>query len=605
MEPIRPCLAVLIAAVLFVPAPGSGKPAVSSLRSLTLDLPGAPAAVVSSDVDGDGRRDLVVVVAYNQWDEIAITESSTMDDVTGLVEVMTIVPAVMDRREVRVYRARPDGSYEPPRSLPLPLSVLGLEAGPPGTPVIALTDEGASVLRLGADGGPRLEPWIADPPVLAGTGNFLGDLHLMQDVNGDGAADLLLPARDGLAVYLGRAEGKGLARRAASRLPVPGERYRSAGDLEHKYPLPTVQDVNGDGRPDLIFRDPAKRWRSVRVARNAGQGRFLPAVEVTLGTGDRRGPNPVWMGSLTGDGRSQVVLRQSLDDPNRGGLRKELEKARQPHGRLTLRRLSPDLVPEKTPYRTFDVTGYGFGDEESEVDLPGGFRDLNGDGRQDLVTMTLDVGLPKLLGSLATKRLSVGLDFHVWCQQPDGGFRAVKGLDLSGTFRVNLNDLRVSQLSLFSGDFDGDGRADFVQLGRGRRVTIHRGRPDCSFPAAPDLAFDLREEPRDLSLVQIRDLDGDRRSDLLVVQPKGAAEAGFAPAVRLEVYLSNSAPPAVSNRTGGRAAVPPHLPGPPLPPHTRPPGERRETAEEEISLLFKTPSLPVGGSAVGERGKGE
>jgi hypothetical protein len=533
----------LIAAVLFAPTLVSGRPAVSSLRSLTLDLPGAPAAVVSSDVDGDGRRDLVVVVAFNQWDEIAITESSTMDDVTGLVEVMTIVPAVMDRREVRIYRAREDGSYEPPHSLPLPLSVLGLEAGPPGTPVVALTDEGASVLRLGADGAPRLEPWITDPPVLAGTGNFLGDLHLMQDVNGDGAADLLLPGRDSLAVYLGRGEGKGLARRAASRLPVPGERYRSvASDLEHKYPLPDVEDVTGDGRPDLVFRDPARRWRAVWVARNAGQGRFLPAVEVPLGTGERRGPNPVWMGSLTGDGQPQVVFRQSLDDPKRGGLRKELEKARQPHGRLTLRRLSKDLVPEKTPYRTFDVTGYGFEDAESEMDLPGGFRDLNGDGRQDLVTMTLDVGLPKLLGSLATKRLSVGLDFHVWCQQPDGGFRAVKGLDLSGTFRVDLDDLRVSQLSLFSGDFDGDGRADFVQLGRGRRVTIHRGRPDCSFPAAPDLAFDLREEPRDLSLVQIRDLDGDGRSDLLVVQPKGAAEAGFAAAVRLEVYLSAGGP---------------------------------------------------------------
>jgi len=535
-------LPVLLLAILSVAAPASigGRPALSSLRTLSLDLPGAPAAVVSADVDGDGRRDLVVVVAYNQWDEISITESSTMDDVEGLVEVMTIVPAVMDRREARVYRARPDGSYEAPRSLPLPLSVLGLEAGPPGTPVIALTDEGASVLRLDAGAAPSLEPWIADPPVMAGTGNFLGDLHLLHDVNGDGVADLLLPARDGLAVYLGRTEDKGLARRAASRVPVAGEAYRSTGDLEHRYPLPLVQDVTGDGRPDLVFRDPVKRWRSVWVARNAGQGRFLPAVEVALGTGDPRGPNPVWMGSLGGDGKSQVVLRQSLDDPKQGGLRKEMEKARTPHGRLTIRRLSAELVPEKAPYRTFDVTGYGFEAEESEIDLPGGFRDLNGDGRQDLVTVTMDVGLPKLLGSLATKRLTVGLDFHVWCQEPDGGFRPIKGLDLSGTFRLNLDDLRVSQLSLFSGDFDGDGRADFVQIGRGRRVTVHRGRPDCGFPAEPDLAFDLREEPRDLSLVQIRDLDGDGRSDLLVVQPKNAAEAGFAPPVRLELYLSGA-----------------------------------------------------------------
>jgi len=538
-----------------VPALSAGRLLPSALRTLSLDLPGAPAAVVSADVDGDGRRDLAVVVAFNQWDEIAITESSTMDDVEGLVEVMTIVPAVIDRREVRVYRARPDGSYEPPRAAALPLSVLSLEAGPPGTPVVALTDEGASVLRLDAGGVPRLEPWIADPPVMAGTGNFLGDLSLVRDLNGDGVADLLLPARGGLAVYLGRDEGKGLARRAASRLPVPGDVYRSTGDLERRYPLPQIQDVTGDGRPDLVFRDPVKRWRSVWVARNGGQGRFLEAVEISLGTGKPRDPNPVWLGDLDGNGLAEVVFRQSLDDPKSGGIRKELEKARQPHSRLTFRRLSKDLAPEKTPYRTFDITGWGFeagdggssgggggGDSvEVEVDLPGGFRDLNGDRRPDLVTITMDLGLTKLLGSLATKRLTVGLDFHIWCQQPDGAFRAVKGLDLSGSFSFNLNDLRVSQLSLFSGDFDGDGRADFVQLGRGKRVTIQRGRADCSFPANPDMAFDLRAEPRNLSLVQIRDLDGDGRSDLLVVQPQQAPEAGFVAPVRLDLYLSGGA----------------------------------------------------------------
>jgi hypothetical protein len=510
---------------------------------VSLDLPGAPAAVIAADLDGDGLRDLVVVVAYNQWDEIAITESSTMDDIKGLVDVMTIVPALIDRREVRFYRALPTGAYAPPIALALPLTVLSLEAGPPGTPVIALTDAGASVLRLDPSGALRLEPWIADPPVMAGTGNFLGDLGLMKDVNGDDLPDLLLPARDGIAVYLARPE-KGLARNAASRLAVPGEAFRSARDLEHRYPLPEVADVTGDGRPDLIFRDPVKRWRSVWVARNAGQGRFLPAAEVVLGGGDRQAPTPVWMGDLEGDGRAEVVFRQSLDDPRQGGIRKEMEKARQPHGRLTFHRLSKDLVPEKTAYRTFDITGWGLEGveaENTEIELPGGFQDLNGDGRPDLVTVTMDVGLPKLLGSLATKRLTVGLDFHVWCQEKDGAFRAVKGLDLSGTFRLDLNDLRVSQLSLFSGDFDGDGRADFVQIGRGKRVTIHRGRPDCSFPAQPDMAFDLREEPRDLSLVRIRDLDGDGRSDLMIITPRRAAEEGFVPPVRLDLYLSGGA----------------------------------------------------------------
>ncbi|HEX4966265.1 MAG TPA: VCBS repeat-containing protein [Thermoanaerobaculia bacterium] len=539
---VRPSLPAILLAVLLpcaVPAPlGAGRPLPSSFRTVSLNLPGAPAAVISADVDGDGRRDLVVVVAYNQWDEVAITESSTMDDVKGLVETMTIVPSVIDKREVRLYRARPDGSYEPPRVLPLPLSVLAMEAGPPGTPVVALTDEGVSSLRLDESGALRLEPLIADPPVMAHTGNFLGDLRLIADVDGDGIPDLLLPAQDGLAVYLGRPKDKALARRAASRVPVPGEAWRSAADLEHRYPLPAVEDVNGDGKPDLVFRDPVRRWRSVWVSRNAGEGKFLPAVEVVLGTGDPKGPNPVWVGDLEGNGLAEAVLRQSLDDPKQGSIRKEIEKAREPKSRLTFRRLSRDLVPEKAPYRTLDVTGYGFESAESEIELPGGFRDLNGDGRPDLLTVTMDVGVAKVLGSLATKRLTIGLDFHVWCQQKDGAFKPVKGLDLSGSFKVDLNDLRVSQLSLFSGDFDGDGKADFVQLGRGKRVTIHRGRADCSFPAEPDMAFDLKEEPRDLALVQIRDLDGDGRSDLMVTHPQRAVEEGFVQPVRLDLYLS-------------------------------------------------------------------
>jgi hypothetical protein len=543
LVPLAPLAVLVLLLSHALPAPGAGRPALTPLHPLSLALPGAPAAVLSADVDGDGRRDLVVVVAYNQWDEVAITESSTMDDVQGLVDVMTIVPALFDRRELRVYRALGNGTYAPPLILALPLSVLALAAGPPGTPVVALTDAGASVLRFDPPGTLRLEPWIEDPPVMAGTGNFLGDLGLMADVDGDGLLDLLLPARDGLAVYLGRA-GRGVMRQAASRLAVPGEVFRSARDLEHRYPLPQIEDVDGDGLPDLVFRDPVKRWRSVWVARNAGHGKFLPAVEVVLGTGDPHAPSPVWLGDLDGSGHATVVFRQSLDDPKRGSLRQEMEKARQPHGRLTFRRLSKDLVLEKAPYRTLDITGWGLEGVEadsandSEIQLPGGFMDLNGDGRPDLVTVTMDLGLPKLLGSLATKRLNVGLDYHVWCQEKDGSFRAVKGLDLSGSFRFDLNDLRVSQLSLFSGDFDGDGRADFIQLGRGKRVTIHRGRADCSFPAAPDIAFDLREEPRDLSLVRIRDLDGDGRADLFIVTPQRPAEEGFVPPVRLDLYLS-------------------------------------------------------------------
>jgi hypothetical protein len=287
-----------------------------------------------------------------------------------------------------------------------------------------------------------------------------------------------------------------------------------------------------------LFRDPVRRWRFVRVAVNAGQGRFNSAKEIRVAQGEEESPAAVFVGDLDGDGRAELVRLEQPTDKGDRSLRETLREASAPQGKLLFYRLGADLAPAKTAYRTLPVTGHGFAETDGEVSFPGGFQDLNGDRRLDLITLTMDLSVGKLLGSLAARRLTLGLDFHLWCQGKDGGFKAVSGLDLAGKLRLNFNDLRVSQIAQFAGDFDGDRRADFVQLGRGKTVTIHRGRADCSFPKAPDLTVSLREEPRDITLVQVKDFDGDARSDLLVIVPRPAPEAAVSAPVRLDLYLS-------------------------------------------------------------------
>ncbi len=549
----------LLAVYCFLAPPAEARRDRLDLRLTSVDLPGAPSTVVSTDLNGDGLRDLVVAIVYTEWDQMAVEEFAEMDNIEGLVEVLTIVPALTDRRELRVYLGTEDGSFRAvDHVLPLEKDVLALERGYGAVPLVAVTDRGVSALRL-EDGRLRFEPLIEDRPVLAGSGNFVPRLGMTHDLNGDGRNDLLFPSVDGAAVYL--AEPESYARAPADKLSLPTDRRSAGRSLSRFYPMPETRDIDGDRRPDLVFPD-SEKGLAFHVMRNLGDGSFAaPGDPLSLpnpkpcegsredgeGEDDENDscspthPDFAYFGDLDGDGRAEYVTQESLETED-AGVRQELQEAKRPPFRYQLFHSRDDLSPEPTPYVRFDALGYTFqNDSDDDISIPGGFQDLDGDGRQDLLALTLDFSIFQAIRIMTTQTISIGLDFHVYCQQPDGTFRAVEGLDLSGKFKLDLNNVQMRQLSLFDGDFDGDGRADFVQLGRGRTVSIHRGRAGCSYPSQPDLILKLEEEPRNLALVHIEDYDADGFSDLMIVQPNKIKEAGVTPPVRLDLYLSGKA----------------------------------------------------------------
>lgn len=530
------------------------------LRYVPLPLPGAPAAIVPADVDGDGLQDLAVVVAYTRWGQIEIQESTTMDDVAGLVDVLTVIPSLIERREVRVFRGKPDGGFGPGSlAVPIDTSVLTVEAGPPGLPVVAMTDGGLSVLRMreGAS-GPELswEPVFAERSVLAGTATFLPNLGLVQDLDGDRKADVLFPTAEGVSVYLSGADALQTTPTSRVRFPLHDLQPRSASPLVQRYPLPDVRDVDGDRRPDLVLFHPSGGLNGFRVLRNLGGGRFGAPV-APLGDYKEEEPSgpdapdtpsrpePAWFGDLDGDGKAEYVTQEQKETDENASMRTHMKDAKRPQFTYRLHRSRADLSMEPQPYQQFQVEGYALGDsaDDSQFRLPGGFQDLNGDGRQDLVVMTLDFSMLQALKIMTVQRIGIGLDFHLYCQAA-GGFKPVRGLDLSGKFNLNLNNLKIGHVSQFAGDFDGDGRPEFVQMGRGKTVTIHRGRPDCNYAERPDLSVNLEEAPRDLGLAQVRDLDNDGLADLLVIQPqppRRTDDKGVTQPVRLDLYLSGGA----------------------------------------------------------------
>ena len=512
------------------------------LAELSLPLPAAPASVLPVDLDRDGAQDLLVFLVYTRWEQKVVEERTTMDGIEGFMEVMTIVPALLDRRELRLYRGDGRGGFaatgEP---LPMPLSVHSLVGG--DGRVFAFTDEGVSeVAWLAEASALALVPRLAARSRLAGTGVFLPELDLLADVTGDGRPELLFPAPAGFAVHALDRGGDAAWGDPLSTVPLPPA-PEGSGPLVMNYPLPEVRDVDGDRLPDLVWQDPEEGWRRPWVARNAGGGRFA-APFAPLGEAPRKaaedegGARTVWFGDLDGDGHAEVVSAEAVRLPDDAGMRTEIRDAEAPKATVRVFPTGGALAPAAAPHTTFPIEGHAFMNGSSDVRLPAGFRDLDADGRLDLVALTFGISVTRLLGGLALGRVTLPIDLRVWCQTADGAFRPVAGLDLSGRLRVDIGEMQVRNLPAFAGDFDGDGRADFVQLGRGEKVTIHTGAPGCRFPATPDLTVKLRDEPAHVGLVRVRDLDGDGRADLMVVQPGESTEAGVTAPARLDLYLS-------------------------------------------------------------------
>ena len=556
----RRLVALLVALVGALPAGAPGRAADLPFSRLTLTLPGAPSELLASDLDGDGRRDLVLFVAWASWGEVGVEEEMHLDEVAGLVAVMTVVPAMLDRREIRVHPGLANGGFAvEPWRLEVGPGVHALAHGPSFAPLLALTDEGVAALRLTpGDGETRRElqitPLVAEPPVLAGSDVFVPRLPFTASLDGNGEPDLPIPVDGGVAVHL--AAGDRFIDTGMLELPADDPRPKD-GALVRNYPLPLPRDLDADGRPDLLIAHPRRGWDEATAYRNLGGGRFGPplplargiaresAAQPAEGEATRPGVEVLFLGDLDGDTRAEALAVERREPGDEASLRQNLDYARRPPARFRVHRLDGALAAVATAAVELATEGH-FVDDGEEAGLSSGLLDLDGDGRLDLVTLTLDFSVLQAARVLATKRISIGVDFLVHCQQPDGRFRPVTGLDLGGKFELDLDDLKIGRLSQFAGDFDGDGRLDFLQLGRGRRATIHRGAAGCRYPKKPDFEVELVTAPLDLALTRVDDWNGDGRSDLAVVRPgvpparRASAAASAAPDIALDLYLSTA-----------------------------------------------------------------
>lgn len=248
-----------------------------------------------------------------------------------------------------------------------------------------------------------------------------------------------------------------------------------------------VADVNGDGFLD-IAHGPARKGTLVPIFfLGDGKGNWRRWSEVQFA----RAPydyGDVAVGDLNGDGKADLVVACHL--------RGLIALIQDPAGRFKLWTEGLDL---ELPGRGGSADGFS----SRAIELV----DWNSDGRLDI--LALGEG-PRPAGSVDGKRMGIISSFAyggvVYVNQGDGTWRRLdKGLEHNGVFGDSVT----------TGDFDGDGRIDFLTssnvLNRRDVLNLGRGTEDWERQTV-----DLVRPRALIQSVAAGDFNGDGRDDMAI-----------------------------------------------------------------------------------------
>ena len=299
----------------------------------------------------------------------------------------------------------------------------------------------------------------------------------MGDVNGDGKPDLVVSnecgsnnncANGSVAVLLGNGDGTFQAAPA----------YGSGGQGAQSV---AVEDVNGDGKPDLIvasqYADNNYANGSVSVLLGNGDGTFQAAV--SYGSGGWNADS-VAVGDVNGDGKPDLVVSNECISNNNCA-----------NGSVAVLLGNGDGTFQAAP-------AYGSGGQGAQSVA---VEDVNGDGKPDLIVANVCISNNNCANGSVSVLLGNG----------DGTFKAAVSYGSGG----------YAALSVAVGDVNGDGKPDLVvanQSGSNNNnnangvVGVLLGNGDGTFQTA--VSYGSGGQIADS--VAVGDVNGDGKPDLVV-----------------------------------------------------------------------------------------
>jgi hypothetical protein len=373
--------------------PTSPRIAVGATSVYGYGLDSAPATTAVADVTGDGRVDALMTTTNHGQDHE--TDYSLW-----------------------VFAQLSDGTLAEPVVLPshgAPAASMRLDTGDvdgDGDADVAVSvRNGVDVFHQ--DGGGLTEPVLVAVPG-GGSSIIDGDVRLA-DLNDDGRDDIVAAGVTQVVAMLA-APGGGFAP------PVVVVAARRA-QVE-------VADATGDGRPDVLTRD-QDHLTTVYVHEQTETG-FLERWQGRVPTGYYTSTNSMATGDVTGDGRADLVVSVSGNDP---GSRLQLY-VQQPTG----------LFGAPITYAAYDIPG------------PLELTDYNDDGRGDVVVVHRGWGTATVM-----------------TQRADGLLGSEQMFTLPGDTGHDIRSLAV-------GEVTGDGLPDTVAVDHNRGLVV---KPQAPYAAVP------------------------------------------------------------------------------------------------------------------------
>jgi hypothetical protein len=399
-----------------------------------LQVDGDVLNIVAEDLDGDGRKDLLVNFKR------------------GLTPNETRHFAVF-WNQGKTFSAKPD-LVVPVDADACTFDVASID-GQPGAQVLTMTPKGVYARSLrgrswGAAtavvGGPTLcyQPERADLP----------RLRLVQDVAAEGSGDLLVPSLGAVSVY----RRNGGAFSPAGRVEVHMDSslsFSSHGSkqpgmpsihVQHRFPRLNVADTDGDGRRDIIVshEDRVDIFQQHADGSFEGPAGFQRNFGIRLADEikDAHSDVGVSVNDIDGDGIADLVIRKQIA-----------------HGLASF---------VNTTYVFFGRKGGGYAEKAdqvmktegasgSEVDL----LDLTGDGHPDLISPSVNIGILAIIRILTTKTLKI--KYQVFPFVPATRRFADEPIaEREIKLTLNLSGESDTQAADYEGDYNGDRRRDLV-----------------------------------------------------------------------------------------------------------------------------------------------